>query len=70
MLTLPSDIVALLTAFAPLFSPSVLEHAQVLLTGAILTSGQRTVTTVLRAIGLNGEKEKGRGSDRGSACSR
>ncbi len=57
MLTLPSDIVALLTAFAPLFSPSVLEHAQVLLTGAILTPGQRTVTTVLRAMGLSHQRQ-------------
>ena len=52
MLTLPSDIIAVLSALAPLFSPTVLEHAQVLLTGAILTPGQRTVTTVLRAMGL------------------
>src|SRR4028119_1309361 len=57
MLALPSDIIALMTAFAPLFSPSVLEHAQVLLTGAILTSGQRTVTTVLRAMGLSQRRQ-------------
>ena len=37
MLTLPSDIITLMAVFAPLFSPTVLEHAQVLLTGAILT---------------------------------
>ena len=53
MLALPSDIITLLATFAPLFSPSVWEHAQVLLTGTILTPGQRTVTTVLRAMGLS-----------------
>jgi DDE superfamily endonuclease len=57
MLTLPSDIIALLAAFAPLFSPFVFEHAQVLLTGAILTPGQRTVTTALRAMGLSHQRQ-------------
>ena len=52
MLTLPPDIITLIAVFARLFSPTVLEHARVLLTGAILTPGQRTVTTVLRAMGL------------------
>ena len=37
---------------APLFASSVLEHAQVLVTGAILTPGQRTVTAALRVMGL------------------
>jgi hypothetical protein len=41
-----------MTAFASLFSPPVFEHAQVLLSGAILTPGQRTVTAALRAMGL------------------
>jgi hypothetical protein len=52
MLILPPEIITLMTAFAPLFSPSVFQHAQVLLTGAILTPGQRTVTAALRAMGL------------------
>ncbi len=52
MLTLPPEIITLLMPFAPLFSPSVFAHAQVLLTGAILTPGQRTVTAALRALGL------------------
>jgi hypothetical protein len=41
--------------FRLLFSPSVFaffEHAQVLVTGAILTPGQRTLTAALRAMGL------------------
>jgi hypothetical protein len=40
------DIVPLLTVFAPLFSERVWVHAQVLLVGAILTPGVRTVTRV------------------------
>jgi DDE superfamily endonuclease len=52
MLTLPAEIITLLMPFVPLFSPSVWKHAQVLLTGALLTPGQRTVTAALRAMGL------------------
>src|SRR4028119_310305 len=57
MLALPPDIITLMAVFAPLFSPSVLQHAQVLLTGAILTPGQRTVTTALRAMGLAHQRQ-------------
>jgi DDE superfamily endonuclease len=46
----------LLLAFAPLFDPSVWCQAQVLLLGAILAPGQRTVTAVLRIMGLSHEK--------------
>ena len=53
MLTLPSEILTLLAAFAPLFAPSVFQHAQLLLVGAILTPGARTVTAALRAVGLS-----------------
>ena len=53
MLTLPPEIITLLMPFAPLFSTSVFQHAQVLLTGAILTPRQRTVTAALRAMGLS-----------------
>ena len=53
MLTLPPEIITLLMPFAPLFSSPVFSHAQVLLTGAILTPGSRTVTAALRAMGLS-----------------
>jgi hypothetical protein len=46
----------LLLAFAPLFCPSVWGPAQVLLLGAILAPGKRTVTAVLRIVGLSQEK--------------
>jgi len=44
-----------LNTFAPLFSDRVWQHAQVLLTGAILTPGKRTVTSCLRIVGQGGE---------------
>ena len=52
MLTLPTTIVAALTAFAACFSPRVWRHAQVLLAGAILAPAHRTVTATLRVMGL------------------
>jgi hypothetical protein len=53
VLTLPPDIMAVLTTFAPLFSRPVWQHALVLLVGAILAPGQRMVTSVLRVLGLD-----------------
>jgi hypothetical protein len=44
MLNLPAAVIAFLAPFAPLFTPSVWYHAQILLVGAILTPGKRTVT--------------------------
>src|SRR3954462_6022668 len=49
---LPSGFVPLLLAFAPLFRARVWERAQLLLLGAILAPGQRTVCSVLRVVGL------------------
>jgi hypothetical protein len=49
MLNLPAEIT---TFLAPLFTPSVWYHAQILLVGAILTPGQRTVTAILSVMGL------------------
>ena len=43
MLTLPDAIVSLLIPFATLFTSPTWRKAQVLLVGAILTPGQRTV---------------------------
>ena len=40
-------------SFAPLFSFRVWPHAQVLLTGAILAPGKRTVSALLRVMGLD-----------------
>src|SRR3954463_392769 len=49
---LPSGFTPLLLAFAPLFRARVWEQAQLLLLGAILAPGQRTVCSVLRVVGL------------------
>ena len=56
MLTLPAELLPLIVEFAPLFSKRVWQHAQVLLIGAILAPGKRTVTSCLRAMGLSDER--------------
>ena len=45
------EFLALMAAFAPLFSKPVFQHVQVLLVGAILSPGKRTVTQALRLMG-------------------
>jgi hypothetical protein len=45
-------MITLLMAFAPLFSQPVFLRMQVLLVGAILAPGKRTVTAALRVMGL------------------
>lgn len=52
MLTLPKDFAILMTTLAPLFTTRVWQHAQLLLVGAILAPGKRTVTAALRVMGL------------------
>src|SRR5918996_4371087 len=49
---LPEAIILVLAPWAPLFSHRVWLHAQVLLLGAILAPGPRTVTAALRVMGL------------------
>jgi len=56
MLTLPSEYLTLIQAFAPLFSKRVWYHIQILVMGAILAPGKRTMTAVLRIMGLSQEK--------------
>jgi hypothetical protein len=53
---LPDAIILVLAPFAPLFSQRVWLHAQLLLLGAMLAPGARTVTAALRAMGLSGER--------------
>ena len=55
MLTLPVELVPLIVSFAPFFSQRVFEHAKLLLVGAILAVGKRTVTSALRVMGLGQE---------------
>src|SRR5262245_44350556 len=49
---LPEAIIRVLARFAPLFAPRVWLHAHVILLGAMLPSGLRPVTAVLRVMGL------------------
>ena len=53
---LPPEMVAILAAFAPLFSPCVWTKAQTLAVGALLATGQRTVCAFLRIMGLGQER--------------
>lgn len=50
---LPPEFLALMIEFRPLFSKRVFVHARLLLAGALLTPGIRTVTTALRIMGLS-----------------
>jgi hypothetical protein len=50
------DILPIVATFAPLFSDRVWQHAQILLFGALLTRGKRTVTACLRVMGLSDEE--------------
>lgn len=52
---MPCEFVALMVAFAPLFSKPVFRHAQVLLVGALLAPAKRTVTSALQVMGLADE---------------
>ena len=56
MLRLPSRFASVILAFAPLFLQRSWRHAEVLLTGAILAPGQRTVTSILCITGLARER--------------
>ena len=53
---LQSRFAAVILAFAPLFLHRSWRHAKVLLTGAILAPGGRTVTSILRITGLARER--------------
>src|ERR1035438_5218459 len=54
--TLPSPFAPFILAFASLFSPRVWRRAQVLIVGALLARGPRTVASALRAMGLSAER--------------
>ena len=56
MLTLPAELMTLIVAFMPLFSKPVFEHLKLLLAGAILAPGKRTVTACLRVMGKSADK--------------
>ena len=57
MEALPTEIVRVLRVFEEVFSERVWDWVQVLVVGAILTPGQRTVAAVLRVMGLSDERQ-------------
>src|SRR3712207_1402422 len=54
---LPSDIMVVLGPFMQVFSDRIWQWVQVLVVGAILAPGRRTVSTVLRVMGLSHERQ-------------
>lgn len=56
MPTLQAEYIMMLGSFASLFSKRIWEHAKILFMGAILCPAERTVTAVLRVMGLSWEK--------------
>ena len=57
MQTLPPAIIHILRQFEVFFSERVWEWAKILLIGAILAPGKRTVTAILRVMGLSDERQ-------------
>src|SRR5260221_1024370 len=57
MLILPTEIMALLKMFAPVFSERVFEWVKVLVVGAILSPHKRTISAALRVVGLSDEAQ-------------
>ena len=56
MLTLPTDIMIVIAPFAQVFNGRIWDLVEIMIVGAILTPGKRTVSAVLRTMGL--EKER------------
>jgi hypothetical protein len=57
MLILPSEMIQVLRPFAQAFSERTWEWVQLLVVGAILAPGRRTVTAILRVLGLSEERQ-------------
>ena len=56
MHTLSAELLSLIVVFQPLFTKPTWEHAKLLLLGALLQRGKRTVTACLRVIGFAQEE--------------
>lgn len=57
MATSPPDLASIILAFQPLMLNRTWKHAVVLLVGAILAPGRRTVSSLLRIMGLGQVKQ-------------
>ena len=53
---LPSEFLAVIIPYAGLFCRRVFAHVQLLVAGALLAPGKRTITSVLRIVGLSQER--------------
>ena len=53
MLSLPIAFTSVIGIFSPVFARPVWPHVKVLLTGAVLAPGKRTVTAMLQIMGLS-----------------
>ena len=56
MTTFPNEFLTLIISYAGLFSKRVFAHVKLLLAGAILAPGKRTVCGVLRIVGFSREQ--------------
>lgn len=57
MLTLPPEIMVVMSAFAPVFSERTWDWVQVLVMGAILAPGKRTVSAALTILGQRQDQQ-------------
>jgi len=57
MPNLPMEMIIVLQPFMPVFSDRTWDWVQVLVVGAILAPGKRTVTSILRVMGLSEERQ-------------
>ena len=57
MINLPSDFAPIILAFQPMMLNRTWQRAVVLMVGAILAPGRRTVCGILRIMGLGQEKQ-------------
>lgn len=57
MLTLPQEMMKVILPFVALFSETVWDYAQILLMGAVLAPGKRTVSAALTVIGLKDDPQ-------------
>jgi DDE superfamily endonuclease len=58
--TISEPLAAIVSCFCGLFSARIWQHVQILLLGAILCPGKRTVSAVLRVMGLSKERSYGK----------
>lgn len=56
MSNLPDEFIVLILQYAGMFSKPVFEHVKLMVSGAILAPGKRTVSSVLQIMGMRQEK--------------